>query len=370
MASLVDNILNIFSAKNQSDSVLGIDVGSSSIKVVQLKRKAGKAVLQTYGEIALGPYAATQIGRSTKLPPEKLSLALIDLLKESNTTTIDSALAVPMRSSMVSVFRMPELKDKQLAQMVPIEARKYIPVPISEVTLDWFVIPAIGDENYYDTENKKFIEVMNVAIHNDVLSDFSNLVGLTQINASFFEVEMFATARAILESGYLTPVMIVDIGAGTTKIYITERGVIRDSHIINRGSQDITLNISTSLNQSIDFSEKLKRNFGKNDANQDKEISNIIDLVMAPIFNEASRALMNFQKLHNKNVTKIMLIGGGALLNGVPERAQKSFGIETVIGNPFDKVETPAFLQSVLSTTGSMFSVAVGLALRKLQEQE
>ena len=181
---------------------------------------------------------------------------------------------------------------------------------------------------------------------------------------------MFATARAILESGYLSPVMIIDIGAGTTKVYITERGVIRDSHIISKGSQDITLNISTSLNQTIDFAEKLKRNFGKNDAVQDKEISSLIDLILNPVFDEINRVLVNFQKLHNKNVTKILLIGGGALLNGVVERAQKSFGIETVVGNPFDKVETPAFLQSVLSSTGSMFSVAIGLALRKLQEQE
>ncbi len=71
----------------KAPSVLGIDVGSSSIKVVQLKRKKGKAVLETYGELALGPYAGIEIGRSTNLPTEKIAEAIVDVLKEANTTT-------------------------------------------------------------------------------------------------------------------------------------------------------------------------------------------------------------------------------------------------------------------------------------------
>lgn len=364
MANLIDNIFNIFSSK-KGDSVLGIDIGSSSIKVVQLKRQKGRAILQTYGEIALGPYGEKEIGRATKLPAEKISEALNDLIKESGTTTNSSGMSIPMRSSMVSVFKMPDMKDAQMAQMVPVEARKYIPVPISEVTLDWFAIPKIGDEQ---VSSSNLNEIMVVAIHNDVLSDFSNIVANSNLETSFFEVEMFSTARAILDSGYLNPVMIVDIGAGATKVYITERGVIRDSHTVNRGSQDITLNISKSMNQSIDYSEKLKRNFGKNDAETDKKIAEIVDSVMNPIFNDVTRAQINFQKTHNKNIEKVFLTGGGSLLKGVDQKAQEKFGIETKMSDPFGKVETPAFLQEVLKQTGAMFSGAVGLALRKLKE--
>ena len=370
MANFFENIFNKISG-GDNNSVIGVDIGSSSIKVVQLKKNKGKAVLQTYGEIALGPYAGMEIGRATKLPAEKIAEATLDLLKEANVSTPDAAMSIPMRSSMVSVFKMPDMKDKQLAQMVPIEARKYIPVPIAEVSMDWFVIPKIEEEQIQmqeKTGNQRFQEIMTVAIHNDILNDFNLVVNKTGLKTSFFEVEMFSTARSVLEPGYLMPVMIVDIGAGATKVYITERGVIRDSHIIGKGSQDITLAMSKSMGVPVDFAEKLKRSFGANSPEQDGVIANISDITMNPIFSDANTILLKFQKEHNKNVSMVLLTGGGALLSGLTEKAQQKFGIQTIISNPFDKVETPAFLEGILQQTGVMFAGAIGLAMRKLQE--
>jgi len=366
MAKILDNFLNIFSGGDKGKSVLGIDIGASSIKIVQIKNKKGRAVLQTYGELSLGPYSEKQIGQATKLPAEKITEALKDLLKESNVTTVDSAISVPMRSSMVSIFKMPEMREKQLSQMIPIEARKYIPVPISEVTLDWFVVPGSEDEE----GSKKFIEAMVVAIHNDVLSSFNQIVSMSKVQASFFEVEMFSTSRAILDTAYNLPVMIIDIGAGATKIYITERGVVRDSHIISRGSQDITLNASRSMGISFDYAEKLKRNYGKNKTEQDQQIRNSVENVINPILSDANSILINFQKTHNKNVSRAILVGGGSLLNGIDVIAQKKLGVEVLSGDPFSKVEVPAFLMDVLKETGLSFTVAIGIALRKLQELE
>jgi len=145
MANFFDNFLKTFSQKSKN-SVLGVDVGSASVKVVQLRKEKGRAILETYGEIALGPYAGTEIGRATKLQPEKIAEAIKDLIKEASVSTVDSAVSIPMRSSMVSVIKLPQMQEKQIGQMVPIEARKYIPVTISELTLYWFVIPRIDDE--------------------------------------------------------------------------------------------------------------------------------------------------------------------------------------------------------------------------------
>lgn len=381
MTNLFDNFFNkiseIFSLKSSGQngaSVLGIDIGASSIKIVQLANKKGSAVLQTYGEISLGPYAKTQIGRATKLSAEKLAEALVDVLKESGSSTKNSSMSIPIRFSMVSVFKMPEMPRKQLEKMVPVEARKYIPVPISEVTLDWFVIPNL-DERKEDgsLKNKKkggSVEIMMVAIHNDILANYSNVVSAAQLDTSFFEIEMFSTARAVLDSGFLMPVMIVDVGAGATKVYITERGVIRDSHTIGRGSQDLTLNLAKNLGIDIEFAEKLKRNYGQNEINQDQSIAENVDSVFNPIFATANEVLLKFEKRYNKNVSRVIMVGGGSLLTGLADKAQKYFGIETVSGNPFEKVQTPAFLEPVLAKTGVMFAGAIGLALRKLQELE
>ncbi len=385
MPNIFENILNktsSFLKKPSGSEVLGVDIGSSSIKVVQIQKKNDRAVLQTYGEIALGPYAGTDVGRATKLDSNKLAEALADLLKESNTSTVSSALSIPMNMSMVSVIELPTENKSKLGQMVNMEARKYIPVPISEVVIDWFAIPKIEDTILDDrftndsgvttsaVEGNKIekTEVMVVAIHNNTLNDFSSVVNKVGLESSFFEIEMFSTSRAVLDVNYNNPVMIIDIGAGATKVYITERGVVRVSHNVGRGSQDLTLNISRAMSIDIPFAEKLKRNYGKNAPEKDSQISELVDNLFNPIFASINSILLDFQRKNNKNVTKILMVGGGSLLAGIQDKAQKYFAIETEVGLPFDKLQTPAFLDPVLKKNGVMFAGAIGLALRKLQE--
>src|SRR3990167_7081862 len=172
---------------NQDDvSALGIDIGSSAIKIVQLKKKNGQAVLETYGELALGPYAGLGVGQAVVLPPDKIAQALVDLMKEKevNITTKKCGISIPFASSLMSVIEMPEVSAKQLSVMVPLEARRYIPVPISEVMLDWSVIPKnevrAEDTSEYTAEERPLlgqeakppsllhkIDVLIVAIHNE-----------------------------------------------------------------------------------------------------------------------------------------------------------------------------------------------------------
>src|SRR3989338_9129084 len=162
--------------KKEIKSVIGVDIGTSTIKVVQLRRERGRVILETYGAIALGPYGGVEIGRATALPAEKIAEALKDVVREANVTTVDAALSIPYSSSLVSIIKLPAAVEKQLAQVVPIEARKYIPVPISEVLLDWFVVS--GGKT---TDPAKKLEVLLVAIHNDTLAKFRSIAGDAQL---------------------------------------------------------------------------------------------------------------------------------------------------------------------------------------------
>lgn len=226
MSNFLQNFL-----KSPNDSVVGIDVGSSSVKVVQLRKKKGRAVLETYGELALGPYAGFSVGQSTNLPADKIAEAIKDVIREANVTSVVCGVSIPFKSSLVSLIELPPAEDKQLQEMIPIEARKYIPVPISEVTMDWWVVPNDYESELdfvdgTDEDNNKLherkVQVLVVAIHNDVLSTYNKIVQDSQLNASFFEIEMFSSTRALL-SGEKTPVMIFDMGASSTKIYILEK---------------------------------------------------------------------------------------------------------------------------------------------------
>ena len=136
--SFFSNILSAFSKK--SPSVLGIDIGSSAIKIVQIRKKHGRAVLETYGELALGPYAGVEIGRATSLPNEKLVEALKDIMRESKTTTGLAGVALPLSSSLISFISVPSVSEKQMSEVVTLEARKYIPVPMNEVMVDFSLI--------------------------------------------------------------------------------------------------------------------------------------------------------------------------------------------------------------------------------------
>lgn len=359
--------------KSVGGSVLGIDIGASSIKVVQLRREGGHAILETYGELALGPYAHTEIGRATNLPPEEIARALTDLLRECKATTTVCGLAIPFASSLISVIEIPEVSSKELQSIVPIEARKYIPVPISEVSLDWSVIPRPkGEPNFSgqdvkENPRKNKMDVLVVAIHNDTIARYSQIMKDAKLEASFFEIEIFSTMRALLENDP-SPVMVFDMGAASTKLYIVERGIIRNSHTVNRGSQDLTLGLASGLSVSVEEAELLKRGLIPLKEGQAEVMQNMFSTILDYIFAEAERVILTYEKKYNKNLSRVLLVGGGVKLKGFMDDARVGLETDVIPGNPFAKIQTPAFLDQVLNVTGPEFAVAVGVALRKLQE--
>jgi type IV pilus assembly protein PilM len=371
MANFFSNLL-----KRQGQSVLGIDIGSSSIKMVQLSRKGGHPVLETYGELALGPYGGKGVGESVSLPMEKIIEAITDMVreKEVNITTKLCGLAIPFSSSLMVVIDMPLMTKGQLDQMVPIEARKYVPVPISEVTLDWYVIPKdknaeleVLPETGAPSAPSQKVEVLVVALHNDTISRYKDIVTKSFLEANFFEIEIFSTMRSVLDQE-IAPVLIIDMGATTTKLYIVEKGILRSSHMINRGSQNITNELSKSLGISLEDAEYLKREKGILGEINGIKVESIVTITLNYIFSEANQILLAYQKKYNRNVSKVMLVGGGSALKGIADNAKNSFQTEVVAGDPFGKVVAPAFLEKVLKDTGPEFAVAVGVALRRLQE--
>lgn len=358
----------IFSKKAQS--VLGIDIGSSSIKVVEIKKKRGRAVLKTYGELALGPYASTEVGRATSLAPDKLAAALKDILREAKTTTSVCGIALPLSSSLITFITVPPVPEKQLPEVISIEARKYIPVPMNEVMLDWSLIPReetfTTDEEDAKPENAKQ-DVLIVAIHNEYINTYQQIMSASSLTPSFYEIEIFSAIRAVIDQG-IHAEMIVDMGARTTKLYIVERGILRASHTVNKGGQDITLAISKSLSVSVNEAENTKRLYGLKGGTEHKDLNEIIMVNLDYIFYEANAVLLNYQKKYNKNVAKVILTGGGVLLKGFTDLAKISFQTDVVYADPFNKLETPAFFTEQLAAAGPEFAVAIGVALRRLSE--
>ena len=367
MASIGSFFASLFSKET---SVLGVDIGSSAIKIVQIKKKRGRAVLETYGELALGPYAGIEVGRAVALPVEKTIEAIKDLLKESKTTTTLSGVALPLASSLTAFITIPPVPEKQMGDVIALEARKYIPVPLNEVLLDYSVIPKedtfVTDDDTTKTE-KQGTEVLVVAIHNEYINTYQSIMAGSQLKPNFYEIEIFSSIRAVVDQGLSTH-MIIDMGARSTKLYIVERGILRASHIINKGSQDITLALSKALSVSVSEAENMKRTYGLKGGPEYKELTEIITVNLDYIFYEANSSLLNYQKKYAKNVSKVILTGGGVLLKGFTDLAKISFQTDVMYADPFGKLETPAFLAEEFAQAGPEFAVAIGAALRTLAD--
>lgn len=352
-------------------SFFGVDVGLSSVKVVQLRNDHGRVVLETYGELSTGPYGGLAVGQATGLSAEKLGELIRDLLREANVTAKRGAMAISLRSSLIIDVEIPEVDDVRLASIVPIEARKYVPVPISEVSLDWIKIPPTADGQLEWAENKgkrSMIKLLIVAIQNDAIKQTQEAARIAGFVPDFVEVETFSSIRSSLR-GELGATAILDIGAGSSKLAIIDRGVVRVSHTINKNAQDITIAISRSLGVPFIKAEEIKREVGMVARESAYgELGSVVNPTVEYLFAETSRVMVKYQKENRRSVDKLVLVGGGALLKGLLEIATREVGIPVSLGTPFDKTETPAFLGNVLQSAGPSFAVALGLALRGLEE--
>lgn len=350
--------------KPKVQSVLGVDIGSSSLKIVQLRKEHGQAILETYGELALGPYGGEEVGQATNLSAAQIGETLTDLLREAKATTTDCGFSIPFSRSLLTLVELPYRKNPtEQKTVIELEARKYIPVPVTEVQLDWFIVPsAETSPNASEAERSK-VEVLLVAVHNDELSLLQSVASAAKLHSTFYEIEIFSTIRAVVDEP-VKPVMVLDIGAATTKTYVVERGVVAFSHAISAGSQDITRAIAASGNLTIARAEALKKKEGVEEGG-----GNSPELVFSRIFTEARRVLVQYETAHKKSITSIVLTGGGGVTKELGAYAKSIFSVDVHVADPFAKTEAPAFMRPVLQEIGPEFAVAVGLALRKLEEQ-
>lgn len=360
LGNLTDNFKQMFSNKQ---SVLGVDIGSSSIKTVQLRTEKERSILETYGEIATGPYVKLHIGQSVKLQTETAIQSLKDLLAESNSKAKLARVSIPLRSSFIKVITLPFEPNKSATDIMTMEARRHIPISISEVAMDWWVIPkASKEEEAAADKNEKSSNVLLVAIHNDVLSEYKKIINGAGLELSAYEIESFGLIRSALSRGSPT-IAIMDIGASSVKMVVVDYGVMKSSHLVQKGSQDITLALSQSLGVDFEKAEEMKRKIGLSDLPEHRDIVMVIEPILEHIFYEAQSFLKDFQNKYGRSVSRVVLAGGGSNLRGLASFAVKKLTVETEYANPFSKTEHPVFLSQVLKNIGVNFAVAAGLAL-------
>lgn len=363
MAFDLSKITSVFKrVSGMGNAVVGVDIGSSSIKIVQLHMENDTATLDTYGELQLGPYAGTDIGRTAAIPTRKLTEALVDIMRESGVASKNVALALSFNSSFMTVLSLPRKEATDIEAMIPVEARKHIPVSLNEVTLDWFPVSS-------DTSDEETVDIMLVAIHNEALQKLQSAITGAGLNQQTIELELFSAIRssAVTKEGTFA---IVDIGAGSTKLYFVQNGTVTKTHSLRMNGVELTDAVASALGVTFEIAEATKRKTGLLGTADDTKVQRALTSVLERGFKEILTFIKRQSEEENIHLDRVELSGSGALLHGIDAYAKDMLGCEITLADPFSHVSHPTFLKDTLKEAGPTFLVAVGVAQSGLMHEK
>jgi len=338
----------IFSKKN---SIVGIDIGTSFIKIAQVTQGA-QPFLDTYGIVN----SSFQLGgKNDESVIAHLAEILKQLLNKAGVTTNRCMISFPNSSVFTSVIELPKMSQNELNSAVEFEAKKYVPLALSEIDLSWTIISE-GQAAAATTE-----KILLTAAPKQLTQNYQKVLAMAGLVPDAGEIEALALIRSLIGKEALNCV-IIDIGSKSTGINIIENGFLRLSRNLNIGGETITNKIAQTLNVSILRAEQFKKDFGVSGTSF---IPDTIKPTLNIIKNEVRQFLTIYQA-QNIKVNKIILVGGGANLPGITTFFE-DLKIPVELGNPLKAVSYSQNLEPIFKRYSLSLPVAIGLALRDVK---
>lgn len=353
---------------------MGVDVGNSALKIVELTNLKGQPKLVTYAYVEQNHEILKNTGNDSR---DKLINALKSLCQKARVTTNQAVAALPSYTVFSSVISLPEMPKKELESAVQWEAKKIVPMPLEEMVLDWKVLEDSGavpstaasngnNNSPIKTAPKKYVKILITAAPQNLVSRYIEIFKAAGLDLVSLETEAFALERVLVGHDKL-PIMIVDIGAATTNISVVLSSVPLINRSIDLGGQTITRTIANSLNVDIERAEQFKRDFGLASAGQNSsQIPKRIEFIVSSVVNEIRYVINLYQNQNQSNIEKIILTGGSSFLPNLSTYLAQTLNTEVFIGDPWARVMYPTELRPILAEIGPRLSVAVGLAMREI----
>jgi type IV pilus assembly protein PilM len=371
---------------SKKESFIGLDIGTSSIKIVELVRNGKEG-------ISLSTYASAKSSLSLAQSDNGDSVAKVatiahEMLRRSGASATSTVVALPSLSVFSAVISLPEMNERDLEKAVVLAAKNYVPTPLKDVVLGWTVMKesaaglknttTVESENEKDksAENKARrqlahgnFEIFLTAASKDLVQNYSSVVEHLNLNLVALETESFPLSRSLLGS-LKEPALLVDIGDLATNFSIVDNGYLRINQGSDIGGDTITKAIVAKLGISEDEAEKRKCKLGLIQDVSNDSLASAAKTVVKDIVERSTNLRRIFERKSNRSVAKTILIGGGANLNGLAEYWSEVSGIPAEVGNPWKGIKVPHVLTNKLLTIGPSFAVAVGLALREFELSE
>jgi type IV pilus assembly protein PilM len=354
---------------------LGIDFGTSSVKVVELCYKKNSVYLSNYG---WADFFEKNSKQKTKTSIEYKSKILKTLLRRMKLKAGAADISICSYKGLVVFLNMPNVKESELAEAVKFEASKYIPMPIEEVFLSWDVVSRQKNEktiNRMEAFNKKRddkkeeersnMQILLVVAPKNEVKKYEKIVEKVDLDVDSLELDIFSLGRSLAKSKDGKKNLIVDMGAKVTNIILVDDKVIKINHSLNTGGNEITKDIAAALNISWSRAEKFKKSSA--DILNNEEIS--LKITLNNIINEIKKVTTLYRKNNEGKINSIIISGGMAQIKGADKYFFKKLGLPTVLGNPWEGLiidEKKIAEQSV--KIAPIFSVATGLALKGVEQ--
>lgn len=343
-----------------AQNFFGLDIGTHSIKAVELRRGGVKPALVAAGIV--NTPTKSLISESPE-DHEIIADAIRKLREEARISTDKVVAALPESQTFTRVVDLPNLTENEVSSAIKWEAEQYVPVPLTEVQMDWQILSrppsASKDEK---------MEVLLVAAPKILIEKYLKVLKLAQLTPIALETEITAVSRSLVPPSESSPTtLIISIGASTTDICVVRFGQISFTRSIATGGAALARAVAQDLGFEMDQAEEYKKTYGL-DANQlEGKVMQAIKPIFDMIVNEIRRALAYYAGKHpNDSVKRAVLAGGTAKLPGIVVYLANSLGIEIQLGNPWVSVDLPAGQQDKLVDSGPMYAVAVGLALKDI----
>lgn len=338
-------------------SLLGLDIGSHSIKLIEVAKSGSTNTLLAAGSIPTPPKA---LSSSLEGDKQAVAAAIRQLVHDTGAKSGSVAIALPESQVFTRVIQVPALSSRELTSAITWEAEQYIPLPLDQVNIDYSVL-----RDAKETGTDK-MDVLLVACPKALLEKYLSIIEMAELVTVAAETEIIATSRALVRSvsTVKNAVLLVSLGAQTTDLAILRGGVLAFTRSIAAGGEALSRALVAGLDFNTSQAEEFKRTYGLEQDKLQGKIVTAVKPIMDTIVGEMKRAIAFYTEKHkDERVEAVLLSGGTAKLPGMVVYIAQSLGIEAQLANPWVGItRDPRF--HVLDTEGPTFTVSVGLALR------
>jgi len=347
-------------------NLIGLDIGSSSVKVCQLKESRRSYQLQCFGIIPLPPEAIVD---GSIMNQTAVVDAVRELIASQKIKVKDVAVSVSGHSVILRKINLPVMTREELDESIQWEAEQYIPFDINDVNIDVSILNDHNDQGQMD--------VLLVAAKKDMINDYINVVREAGLMAHVVDVDSFAVQNAF-EINYNLPVgetvALINVGASVVNINVVHSGISAFTRDIAQGGNQYTDEIQKQLNVSYDEAEALKIGGGGNDQDSvvPQEVERVMQQVSETIANDVQRSLDFYAATSaDASINRIYLSGGCAKVPALSRAIEAKTGVPVESVDPFRNIDIAArgLDPNFLRTQAPVAAVSVGLALRSGDER-